>query len=139
MSTTFNNKEPDEILKRDELGRLRTSAHRREAILDDFESGAMSGSAYARLHGIRYTTFANWIQKRRRQRGDYAKTKPRTKSPAMELTLAEVVLENPSRVESGQATKGLRVELPGGATLFVADTGQAVMAAELIRLINQSK
>lgn len=138
MSTTFNKKQ-EEILKSDSLGRLRTSPQRREAILDDFESSAMSGMAYARKHGINYPTFANWIQKRRRQRGDYDKVAPPAKFPAMELTLAQVVLEKPTTVEGVQSDKGLRVELPDGATLFVADSGQAEIAAQLIHLTTQSK
>jgi hypothetical protein len=139
MSTTFDNKKQDEILKRDGLGRLRTSRERREAILDDFEASAMSGVGYARQHGINYTTFANWIQKRRRLRGDYDKTKSPAKIPAMELTLAEVVIKNSPPPGGRHDNNGLRVELPGGAALLVDNAGQVAMAAELIRLVNQSK
>ncbi len=139
MSTTFDNKKQEEILKRDGLGRLRTSRERREAILDDFEASAMSGVGYARAHGIKYTTFANWIQKRRRERGDYGKAEPPAKAPVTGLTLAEVVVKNPPPPGNRQGNNGLRVELPGGAVLFVDNASQATLAAELVRLVNQSK
>ena len=128
-----------QLLKTDALGRVRTTREQREAILDAFETGALSGPEFAQVHGINYQTFATWRQKRRRLRGDYDETKSPVKSSAMELTLAEVVLENPPPVESKQGNNGLRVELPGGATLVIDDAGQAAMAAELIRLVNQSK
>ena len=47
------------ILKTDTLGRREhTNPEHREAWLDAFEQTSMSGAAFARLHGIRYTTFA---------------------------------------------------------------------------------
>jgi len=110
-----------------------TSPERREAILDDFESSGMSGKAYARMHGIKYSTFAYWIQVRRRKRGDYER-KQSGKQARQELALAEVVMASQPTNNSG-----LRVELPGGAVLVVKDAGQAAVAAELIRLVNKSR
>ncbi len=88
MDTTIDNK--NGILKTDALGRVCTGKARREAILDDFESSGMSGKAYARLHGIKYPTFAYWIQARRRKRGDYERKKS-GKQARQPLALAEVV------------------------------------------------
>lgn len=108
-----------------------------------YDGSGMSGVAYARQHGINYTTLASWVQRRRRKRGDHDKTKPRGIAPAksspMELTLAQVVVESPPPVESGRMIGSLRVELPGGVALVIDNAGQAAMAAELIRLVNQSK
>lgn len=137
------------ILKVDVLGRVWNSPERREAILDAFEASGLPGTVFADRHGINYQTFATWIQKRRRKRGDYDKRKPGkrasrgkvlpAKSPPMELTLAQVVVKDPLPDENGQPNKGLRVELPGGATLVMDNARQAALAAELIRLVNQSK
>jgi transposase-like protein len=55
------------ILKTDSKGRVRTPAADREALLDLFEQGGMSGAAFARLHGLRYTTFAHWRHLRRKR------------------------------------------------------------------------
>src|SRR5690554_5388165 len=60
-----------QLIKTDILGRVRTSSEQREKILDAFESSGMSGQAFAIHHGIKVPTFASWIQKRRRKRGDY--------------------------------------------------------------------
>ena len=60
-----------DILKTDVLGRITVGRAQREAILDAFEASAMTGSAFAQRHGIKIQTFASWIQKRRRARGDY--------------------------------------------------------------------
>ena len=116
-------REPEQILKTDSLGRVRTSPERREAILDDFEQSGMSGVAYARRHGINYQTFATWIQKRKRARGGSYKgrskgKRPATKKPAkMELTLAEVSVARPDE----KTACGLRVELPGGAAVVIEE------------------
>jgi transposase-like protein len=126
----------EEILKTDTRGRVRTSRERREAILDDFERSGMSGAAYARRHGISYSTFANWVQKRR-QRQRCKEEKEGRREPesgkaagAMELTLAEVTVE---RVPSAAAAGELRVALPGGASLVIGDAGEVELAAALIR------
>ena len=40
-------------------------------MLDAFEQSSMSGAAFAKLHGVHVQTFASWMQKRRKARGDY--------------------------------------------------------------------
>jgi hypothetical protein len=118
------------------MGRVRTDRQRRDAILEDFERSGMSGAAYAELHGIKYSTFAHWAQKRRRQRGgEEALRRPgatRKREP-MALALAEVLIGQPDPPESA---KGLRIELPGGAVLILGDTRQADLAAGLIWQLN---
>ena len=54
-----------EVLKQDGRGRVRVSAQRREALLDEFERSGVSGAKFARLAGIKYATFANWVLQRR--------------------------------------------------------------------------
>ena len=56
------------ILKTDTKGRVRTPVADRESLLDLFEQGGMSGAAFARAHGLRYPTFAHWLQLRRKRR-----------------------------------------------------------------------
>ena len=63
------------ILKQDVLGRVTTPAEQREALLDAFEASGMSGMAFAEQAGLKYQTFATWVQKRRRVRGDYERLK----------------------------------------------------------------
>ena len=78
MTTTDQSPE-GEVLKTDVLGRVRVKPEVREQILDDFERSGMSGRAFAKLHGIHQQTFASWIQKRRRARGDYDNEEIRAK------------------------------------------------------------
>lgn len=54
------------LLKLDTLRRVRTSREKRGEILDAFEASGMSGASFAKSHGIRYTTSANWVQRRRK-------------------------------------------------------------------------
>ena len=57
---TSTNTEDTLILKTDALGRVRMPARRRETILDAFEQSGMSGKAFAKHVGVKYTTFATW-------------------------------------------------------------------------------
>lgn len=59
---------PSEIVKSDKMGRMRTSAARREHLLDEFEKSRLSGQKFASLAGLKYSTFAVWVADRRRQR-----------------------------------------------------------------------
>ncbi len=59
------------ILKRDSRARVRTSVRQREAILDEFERSGLSGPKFSQVSGVCYQTFASWMLKRRRARGDY--------------------------------------------------------------------
>ena len=60
---------PDEILKTDLMGRVRTPKARREALLEEFERSGVSGTKFAALVGVNYQTFASWVQQRRKERG----------------------------------------------------------------------
>ena len=48
---------------------MRTPRAKREAILDEFDRSGMSGAEFAQYLGIKYQTFATWVQKRRTQKG----------------------------------------------------------------------
>ncbi len=133
-----------EVLKQDARGRVRVSAQRREALLDEFERSGASAAKFARLVGIRYSTFANWVLQRRKRRvsagkavnvmagvGDAA-------AKAVPLRLLEAVLEGQGH-EAGSSTGsgGLVIELPGGSRMLVGSPVQLEMAAELVALIAQ--
>jgi transposase-like protein len=86
-------------LKTDVLGRVRMPADRREAILDAFEQSGMNGQAFARQIGVKYPTFATWVQKRRRRRGTYPEKKLPEPS-TLGITFVEAQLE---KGEKGQS------------------------------------
>lgn len=53
------------VLKADSHGRVRTPADQREALLELYDQSSMSGATFARLHGLRYSTFMAWLRRRR--------------------------------------------------------------------------
>lgn len=124
MTSTKKTEEPELLLKTDRLGRVRMPREKREQILDGFESSGMSGQAFAARIGVKYPTFASWVQKRRRARGQYANAdREPVKAP---FTLIEAVVqteENPSgpgaSLEVETAT-GLKVRLNASVEIPVA-------------------
>lgn len=113
------------VLRTDTKGRVRTPAAEREAILDLFEQGGMSGAAFARLHGIRYPTFAHW-RKQRRERKEPSR-------PAAGAMFQEVVLEP----NAGPRGEGLVVELPLGARVRLERAEQIPLIAVLCRHLRE--
>jgi transposase-like protein len=56
------------LLKTDVPGRVRVTPERRAAILAEFDRSGVSAAQFARLAGINYSTFAQWVQRHRRPR-----------------------------------------------------------------------
>lgn len=110
------------ILKTDTLGRVQTSPKHRDAWLDAFERSNMSGAAFARLHGIRYTTFASW-RKRRKQQRQSAEGEPAT-------FFEEVEVRRPD-----SNVVGLNITLPGGASVTVTRPEQFPQIAALLKYL----
>ncbi len=130
---TLTNTEETLILKTDVLGRVRMPADRREAILDAFEQSGMSGQAFAAQIGVKYPTFATWVQKRRRQRGQYPEKK--LSGPvSSEFTFVEAQMEK-APVESSQGV--LEVQTAEGVKLMIRSQDEVALAAQLIRSLNK--
>jgi hypothetical protein len=125
---------PEEVLKTDVLGRVRVKKARRNALLDEFERGGASAQAFAQMVGVKYQTFASWVQQRRRARKQYppvAKALPSTPATTGALRLVEALVEPTGTHADG----ALRVQLPGGASLEVHNARQAVLAADLLKAL----
>ena len=121
---------PDEVLKRDALGRVRTPRVRREALLEEFEKSGVSAKKFAALLGVNYQTFASWVQAWRKARGQDSAAGP--------VRLWEAVVEGDARTDRAPAgAPGLWIELPGGSRMAVASPVQLAMAAELVSLLAQ--
>jgi hypothetical protein len=151
MTTTGQETAP-ELLKTDCLRRVRTSLTRREAILDEFERSGGSGAQFAALLGIKYSTFASWIQGRRRARrwsegeAETASSVLRCGQTAEAPVWLEAVLEKgPSpavnlglaatsaKSSAESAGQGVRIQLPGGAAVEVTHQRQIGLLAALLR------
>ena len=131
-----NTTSAEEVLKTDVLGRVKTLRAWQEVLLDEFERSWVSGLKFAALVGINYQTFATWVQRRRRERGNSplrAKSRPAPTIGAVEpLRLLEAVVKEASLATTG---KPLRVRLPCGTQQEVRDVRQAALAAELLRTL----
>ena len=104
---------------------------RREALLDEFERSGASGAQFARLSGVKYATFANWVQQRRKKRALASRQPERIEGGGV-IPLIEAVVEAKRGTRLGE---GLWVELPGGSRLRVESPVQMEMAAELVVLV----
>jgi len=133
--TTTTDETKSLILKTDALGRVRMPKDRREAILDAFERSGMSGQAFAERIGVKYPTFATWVQKRRRSRGDY-KFEQGKQVKAAPIALFEAVVETGSSPSAGTA---LEVETAQGIKLHIHSSSEVALAAELLRTLSEVK
>jgi len=129
-TTTELSKIGGELIKTDCLGRIRVSPEHREKILDAFEASNMSGQKFAEHSGVKYQTFASWVQKRKRERNEYSSKAPIAPA-ALIGTLAEIELQ-PS-----EGNSAISVELPGGARLTLSNPEQTALAAALINNLNR--
>jgi hypothetical protein len=131
--------EESEILKLDVRGRVLVSRERREALLEEFEKSGISGAGFARMVGVKYATFANWVAAKRRRKTEAAS--------GGVVRLLEAEVDGLERKAAGgvcqggsyATASGLVVELPGGSRLRVESPTQAALAAELIRLVGQNR
>jgi hypothetical protein len=121
--------EQQNILGADERGRVRVSDERREALLDEFERSGLSAVRFVERIGVKYPTFAQWVQRRRKARQEEAVTKAKP-GP---MTFLEAVMDPPAEVRA--ATHGLTVMLPGGAHVVVETVVQLRLAAELLGML----
>jgi hypothetical protein len=118
------------VIKTDVLGRIKTPPERRKTLLEEFERSGLSGKKFAALAGIKYQTFACWLQKRRRQGKSQAR-------PADTVRWLEAVVEK-AQTSGVKGPLALVVELPGGARMEISDTTQAGLAASLLRALEKS-
>lgn len=65
-TTTTTTEVVDEGRRRDRRGRVTLPRERREELLADYDRSGLSQTAFARRVGVRYPTFAHWVQARRR-------------------------------------------------------------------------
>lgn len=116
-----------EILKVDEAGRVQMPPEKRAEVVGAFERSGMTGKAFARYSGIKYSTLMYWAGQRRK----VAESEGGTGQRGSEQRWVEAVVE-PGRLEKSNP---LIVHLPGGARVEVADSHGVALAAELLRAL----
>ena len=109
----------------DTQGRVRVSKEQRRVILAEFERSGVSAARFAKVNGIKYSTFAGWAQHHRR-------TTP--KRPVRSVRLLEAVVE---QAQSGAASSAspVVVRLNDGSRIEITDAKQIPLAAALVRAL----
>jgi hypothetical protein len=134
---TFAGEEAGQILSRDARGHVLVSRERREALLAEYDRSGMSGVKFAQYVGIKYSTLAYWLQRRRRLRGReklLLKACADTGGGKSTGGWIEAVVEEGSAPGSAPRvpTGALRIDFAGGAHCQISSTGEAALAAELL-------
>lgn len=120
-------------MKSDTIGRVRMPKEKRELILDRFEESGMTGLAFAKHVGVKYPTFASWIQKRRRDRGERSASGP--KEAETSISLFEAVVDQPPI----STACGLELVSVGGTRIRLERSEQIPMAVTLLRQLGDAK
>jgi transposase-like protein len=94
----------------------RTDAGGRARLLTAFDRSGLSAAAFARQHGLNYTTFCGW-----RQRRAAAKPLP---------GFVQVGLPTPTTAAE------LLIELPARARMRITSVGQVELVARLLQVLN---
>lgn len=112
------------ILKRDALGRVRSTAEARAEAVAEYRRSGLSASVFARMAGISKNIFWNWLQ-------SHGLTQKRACSPSKSNGHSPVrFVEVAAQTAPASA---LLVRLPGGATVEVANERQVVLVARLVQ------
>jgi hypothetical protein len=106
----------------DAKGRVRTSKKQRLVILSEFARSGLSAARFARQTGLKYSTFALWVQRYRRR------SRPERKAP---LRLLEAV------VTPSPASPAVLLHLPGGARVELRQASQLPLVAALVRALEK--
>lgn len=126
----------DRLVKQDSRGRVLLPDVQREALLDAYESSGLSGPQFCVQHGVKYPTFATWMQRRRRERGELPERSSRSVQDGLALMLAEVELPAPESSATDKAVPpGLVIRLPGGTRLHIRSEEQAKWAAAFVNAL----
>jgi len=106
----------------DTKGRVRTSKEQRRVILAEFARSGLSAAGFARQTGLKYSTFALWVQR-------YRRTKRAGRKPPLRL-LEAVVTPSP-------ASPAVLLHLPGGARVELREASQVPLVVALVRALEQ--
>jgi transposase-like protein len=104
--------------KRDRVGRKITPAARREELVGARQCSGLTQVEFARREGVRYPTFASWVQQARAANG--------AERPAAKVRFAEV------QWPASFGASALEVRLPDGTQLR---GGSAAELAKLVRAL----
>ena len=124
------------LLKTDVLGRVKHSREQRERILDEYERSGVSGPKFAALAGVKYQTFATWMQQRKRRQRAYPRIKRVVKTPA-QLKWFEAVVPQRGPTVGGRDAGSLLLHLPGGVRAELSSNSHVALVVALVRALEK--
>ena len=124
------------VIPSDRLGRLLVRAEQRCLILEAFDASSLSAMAFARQHGLYYSTFANWVKKRRKDVSAQASPVARA-TTADRPVFAEVLVRETKTAPDLQPS--LKVNLSCGVSLKISDPIQMPLVIELVQALAASR
>ena len=110
------------IIRRDRLGRVTLSKENIENLLKLYDASHEPAQSFARRHGIKYPTFAHWIQKRRRK-CNINKESPSNKTIPTTFAVSEV---------SFPVKEEVVIEMEQGIRICFSSQNQMGLVLELI-------
>lgn len=133
MTSSNSGDQTGGLIRADRRGRLLVRAEQRAAILKAFDESSLSAMAFCRQHELSYSTFAAWIQRRRKEQvAGKADT-----APCLPPAFAEVILDE-GKPELKPAPP-LRVVLRSGVSFEIASPEQLPLAVGLIQSLAGSR
>lgn len=109
---------------------------RREALLAEYDRSGLSLARFTEVAGVRYSTFATWLQHRRIKTG--AATQDEEKDRPKPVRFAEALVD-PSVRPMPPVDCGLKVSLPGGAHMVLTEAVQITLAVQLLNALQKSR
>ena len=132
--TLAGEEHPGQILSQDVRGRVLITRERRESLLEEYDRSGMSGVRFAKYVGIKYTTLAYWLKRRRGHRAReklLIKAEVDTEPGRSSGTWIEAVVD-----KNGSAARApagaLRIYFAAGAYCQISTTAEVALAAELL-------
>ena len=122
----------DDGRRRDRLGRVRTPRGRREELLAEYDRSGPSQAAFARRAGVRYPTFAHWVQERRGV-GAGEETAPVAAAAPSSPRFVELRVPPAVRSAAAAPVSELSVTLPDGVVLRGAEPSALAALARALR------
>jgi len=117
------------LVTTDSKGRLRISKEQRKTVLAKFEQSGISAAKFAAVAGIKYSTFAGWVQR-------YRRVKPRVASKGVRLIEAVI---GPKASKEPESKTGLIVHLPGSVRVELTAVAQVPLAIALLEALQNGR
>lgn len=113
-----------EEAERDARGRRRVSAKQRAEFVRAYVQSGLTQAAFAKREGLRYPTFAHWVQKARR-----AGACELPRSGAVQFARVQL----PASAAATRSTASVEVQLSDGVVVRGGDVGQIAALVRALR------